>query len=68
MMFEPMLPTMLRTLSSRPRPMEETPMTMATPITIPSTVSDERSLLLRIVSVAIWTISPNSSLRIIRIE
>src|ERR1700732_3966538 len=68
MMFEPMLLTMLRTLSSRPRPMEETPMTMATPITIPSTVSDERSLLPRIVSVAIWTISPNSSLRIISLH
>jgi len=49
---------------TRPRPIEETPMTMATPITIPSTVSEERILLLRMVSVAIWTISPNSSLRI----
>jgi len=57
-----MLLTMSLTLSSKPRPMEETPITMATPITIPSTVKDERVLLLRIVSVAICTISPNSSL------
>ena len=48
------------TLSFRPRPIEETPITAATPMTIPSTVSDDRSLLLRIVSVAMWTISPIS--------
>src|ERR1700722_12913546 len=59
-----MLATMSRTLSSSPRPIDETPITTATPITIPSTVSDERSLLPRIVSVAIWRISANSSLRI----
>ena len=64
MTFEPMLLTNLSTLSSSPRPIEETPMTTATPITMPSTVSAERSLLLRIVSVAIRRISPNSPLRI----
>ena len=55
-----MLATSWRTFSSSPRTMDETPMTTATPITMPSTVSDERSLLLRMVSVAICTISPNS--------
>src|SRR5215472_3764975 len=58
-----MLATSWRTLSSRPRPIEDTPITTATPITIPSTVSPERSLLLLMVSVAIWTISPNSLFR-----
>src|ERR1700733_11700880 len=62
-----MLATTPRTLSSSPRPMEETPITTATPMTIPSTVSDERSLLPRRVSVAICTISPNSLFRIMRI-
>ena len=38
MTFDPMLATSWRTLSSRPRPIEDTPITTATPITIPSTV------------------------------
>jgi hypothetical protein len=46
--------------------MDETLITIAMPITIPSTVSDERILLLRMVSVAICTISPNSSLWIMK--
>jgi hypothetical protein len=33
--------------------MEETPITIVTPITIPNTVNDDRSLLPRMVSVAI---------------
>ena len=44
--------------------MEETLITTATPITIPSTVNDERSLLLRIVAVAMFRISVISLLRI----
>src|ERR1700686_379553 len=64
-MFDPMLATNSRTFSSSPRPIEETPMTTATPITMPSTVNAERNLLLRIVSAAMRKISPNSPLRII---
>src|SRR5215831_5647976 len=64
--FDPMLATSWRTLSSSPRPIEDTPMTTATPITIPSTVNPERSLLLLMVSVAMWTISPNSLFRNMR--
>src|SRR5579864_8674056 len=60
-----MLATSWRTLSSSPRPIDDTPITTATPMTIPSTVNAERSLLLRIVSVAIRTISSNSLFRII---
>src|SRR5579871_1173361 len=63
MIFEPMLATSSRTFSSSPRPIEDTPITTATPITMPSTVNDDRSLLPRIVSVAICTISLNSLFR-----
>ncbi len=62
MMFDPMLLIMPLTLSLRPRTMEEIPMTTATPITMPSTVRPERSLLLRMVASAIAMISPNSLL------
>ena len=51
MMFEPMLLIDLRTLLVQARvTTDEMPITTATPITMPSTVSAERSLLLRIVS------------------
>jgi hypothetical protein len=58
MIFEPMLLITWRKLSFIPRTMDEIPMTTATPITMPSTVSADRSLLLRIVSSDIRTISP----------
>ena len=60
MMFDPMLLIMLLTLLLRPRTIDEIPMTTATPMTMPSTVRPERSLLLRMVASAIEMISPNS--------
>src|ERR1700731_300324 len=60
MIFEPRLLITWLTLSFRPRTIDEIPMTTATPITMPSTVSDERSLLLRIVSTAMFRPSPSS--------
>src|ERR1700681_4741290 len=60
MIFEPRLLMTWLTLSFRPRTMDEIPMTTATPITMPSTVNDERSLLLRIVSTAMFRPSPSS--------
>src|SRR5208283_1998699 len=65
-MLEPRLLMTWLTLSLRPRTMDEIPMTTATPITMPSTVSDERILLLRIVSTAMFRPSPNSPLMCIR--
>ena len=53
-----MLPMDSITLVFRPLTNEEIPMTTTTPMTIPSTVSADRSLLLRRVSIAIPTISP----------
>src|SRR6202158_2591607 len=68
MIFEPRLLMTWLTLSFRPRTMDEIPMTTATPITMPSTVSDERSLLLRIVSTAMLRPSPSSPLTSIASE
>src|SRR5215472_15908762 len=65
MTLGPTVASRSRTLSSRPRPIEETPITTATPITMPRTVNPERSLLVRMVSTAICRISPNSLLPII---
>src|SRR6266498_4484476 len=62
MMFDPILLIMLLTLSLSPRTIDEIPITTVTPITMPSTVRPERSLLLRMVPRAIWIISPNSLL------
>src|ERR1700722_8084952 len=60
--FEPRLAIIWLTLSFNPRTIDEMPMTTATPITMPSTVRDERSLLLRIVSTAMFSPSPSSPL------
>jgi len=57
-MLDPRLLMTWLTLSLRPRTTEEMPITTATPITMPSTVSADRILLVRIVSSAIWTTSP----------
>ena len=62
MIFEPRLLMTWLTLSFSPRTIDEIPMTTATPITMPSTVSDDRILLLRIVSTAMFSPSPSSPL------
>ena len=62
--FDPMLLIMLLTLSLSPRTTDEIPMTTATPMTMPSTVSPERSLLPRMVASDMAMISPNSLLPI----
>jgi len=62
MILEPRLVMTWLTLSFSPRTIDEIPMTTATPITMPSTVSDERNLLLRIVSTAMFRPSPSSPL------
>jgi hypothetical protein len=46
------------TLVFRPLTKEEIPMTTTTPMTMPNTVSEERSLLSRNVATAILNISP----------
>src|SRR5208283_4328016 len=68
MILEPRLVMTWLTLSFKPRTIDEIPITTATPMTMPSTVSDERILLLRIVSTAMFSPSPSSPLTSIASE
>src|SRR5204862_1376586 len=61
----PIAPIMSRSDWSKPRIIAVMPTIAVMPITTPSTVSAERSLLLRIVSSAMRTTSPNRVARIV---
>jgi hypothetical protein len=58
-MLTPMLETSAVTLSLAPRPSVTSAMTAATPMTMPSMVSTERSVLRRISRMAMSTVLPS---------